>query len=331
MGFMQNQSLDISEIMTETSTEPSPIIFEDDNKEVLYKQEGEVNKENMEKRFITSPADIEVHRKVELQDADITVAQWKAFKDLCTEFNYIFSTDPGDIGKTPLLEVEIDTGDSLSITQKPYTLPLKHTAWVQRELEILEKAGVIVRSISPWASPIVVVPKRTAPGEPPKWRLCIDYRTLNSLLPPVKKAFSKAKGIITLVPLPKIDEIYARLKGSNIYSTFDIRSGYYHMVLSEKSRPKSAFISSFGKWEFKRCPFGLAQAPMYYQRLVVLSGLTLAFGYLDDILVYSPDMETHLEHLRKLFIKLREADLKLKEVKCNFLKKHIQYLGHSFG
>ena len=100
------------------------------------------------------------------------------------------------------------------------------------------------------------------------------------------------------------------------------------MVLSEKLRPKSAFIYSFGKWEFKRCPFGLAQVPAYFQRLVneVLSGLTFAFGYLDDILVYSPDMETHLEHLRKLFIKLRE-DLKLKEVKCNFLKKHIQYLG----
>ena len=102
------------------------------------------------------------------------------------------------------------------------------------------------------------------------------------------------------------------------------------MVLSEKSRPKSAFISSFGKWEFKRCPFGLAQAPAYLQRLIneVLSGLTFAFGYLDDILIYSPDMETHLEHLRKLFIKLRETDLKLKEVKCNFLKKHIQYLEH---
>ena len=105
------------------------------------------------------------------------------------------------------------------------------------------------------------------------------------------------------------------------------------MVLSEKSRPKSAFVSSFGKWEFKRCPFGSAQASAYFQRLVneVLSGLTFAFGYLDDIFVYSPDMETHLEHLRKLFMKLREADLKLKEVKCNFLKKHIQYLGYIFS
>ena len=75
MGFMQIQSLDISEIMTEASTEPLSIIYEDDNKEVLNKQEGEVNKESLEKKFITSPADIEVHRKVELQDADITDKQ----------------------------------------------------------------------------------------------------------------------------------------------------------------------------------------------------------------------------------------------------------------
>ena len=166
MGFMQNQSLDISEIVTETSTEPLPIKLEDEDKEVL--QNGEVHTENTEKKFITSPANIKVHRKVELQDADITEAQQNAFKDLCIEFNDIFSADSSDIGKTPLLEVEIDTGDNLPITQKPYTLPLKHTTWVQRELEILEKASVIVRSVSPWASPIVVVPKRTAPGEPPK-------------------------------------------------------------------------------------------------------------------------------------------------------------------
>ena len=146
--------------------EPSPIELEDEDKEVF--QNGEVHTENTEKRFITSPADIEVHRKVELQDTDITEAQQNDFKDLCIEFNDIFSMDSSDIGKTPLLEVEIDTGDNLPITQKPYTLPLKHTAWVQRELEILEKASVIVRSVLPWASLIVVIPKRTAPGEPPK-------------------------------------------------------------------------------------------------------------------------------------------------------------------
>ena len=136
MGFMQIQSFDISEIMTETSTEPSAVVCEDKVNEVLIDQ-----KEKVEKKFITSPADIEVHRKIELQDAEITEDHRQAFKDLCAEFSDIFSTDSGDIGKTPLLEVEIDTGDSPPITQKLYTLPLKHTEWVQRELEILEKAG----------------------------------------------------------------------------------------------------------------------------------------------------------------------------------------------
>ena len=72
--------------------------------------------------------------------------------------------------------------------------------------------------------------------------------------------------------------IYARLKGSKIYSTFDMRSGYYHMVLSVRARPKTAFVSSYGKWELKRCPFGLAQVPAYFQRLVneVLSRMDFA-------------------------------------------------------
>ena len=96
-----------------------------------------------------------------------------------------------------------------------------HIDWVQKELDTLEKAGVITRSVSLWASPIIIVPKRTALREPPKKRICVDYRVINSLLPKVNKAHSKAKGVLTLVPLPRIDEIYARLKGSKVYSGFD--------------------------------------------------------------------------------------------------------------
>ena len=95
------------------------------------------------------------------------------------------------------------------------------------------------------------------------------------------------------------------LKAQGFYSTFDMRSGYYHMVLSKEARPKTAFVSSYGKWEFKRCPFELVQAPAYFQRLInkVLSGFTFTFGYLDDILVFSPDMTSHLKHLRLFFLK----------------------------
>ena len=101
-----------------------------------------------------------------------------------------------------------------------------------------------------------------------------------------------------MVPLPKIDEVYARLKGSNMYSTFDMRSGYYHMVLSEKSSPKSVFVSSFGKWEFKRCPVALAQAPTYFQRLInevlldLLLLLVIWMIFLYIVLIWKPILST---------------------------------------
>ena len=161
MGFMQSQSLDISEIVNETSTEPSSISLDEDNdaEESRVECKMEIPFESNEKKFINSPADIDVHRKVDLQDAEITREHQEAFQELCNEYKDIFSTDSSYIGNTPLIEMEIDMGDSPPITQKPYTLPLKHAAWVQKELEILEKVEVIVRSVSPWASPIVVVPK----------------------------------------------------------------------------------------------------------------------------------------------------------------------------
>ena len=295
--------------------------------------EGE-EKENgtipLEKKFITSPAEVNTHRKMQLQDAEVTGENKEKFRLLCEEFEDIFSKSSSDIGKTPLITMDIDTGNSPPVCQRPYNLPLKHREWVQKELETLEKAGVIVRSISPWASPIVVVPKKTEPGEPPRRRLCVDYRVINSLLPEVQKAHSKAKGILTLVPLPQIDHIYARLRGSQIFSTFDLRSGYHHMELSPEARAKFAFVMPLDKFEFTRCPFGLSQAPAYFQRLMnqVIKGLPFAFIYLDDVLIHSPDIETHLQHIRILFQRLRKADFKLKDSKCNYFRTHVQYLGH---
>ena len=223
--------------------------------------------EEVEKKFITSPADVETQRKVKLQDACITEIDKARFGSLCNEFEDIFSKSSEDIGHTPLVTMDMDTGDSPPVCQKPYSLPLKHVEWVQKELEILERAGVIQRSMSSWASPIVIVPKKTEPGEPPRRRMCVDYRMLNSLLPPVNKAHSKAKGIVTLVPLPKIDEIYAQLQGSKIFSALDMRSGYFHIELSEDAKPKTAFVPGGphgSKYQLNRCPFGLSQAPAYF-------------------------------------------------------------------
>ena len=322
----------LNEVETEQTDEEEEVNNIEEDK-IFEKCDMFDDKIEVEKKFITSPAQIESQRKVKLQNAPITDEDRSNFKELCNKYTDIFSRSSEDIGHTPLLKMDIDTGDSPPVCQRPYSLPLKHVEWVTKELEILEKAGVISRSVSPWASPIVIVPKKSEPGEPPRRRMCVDYRVLNSLLPPVNKAHSKAKGILSLVPLPKIDEIYAQLKGSKVYSAIDMRSGYFHLGLSDEAKPKTAFVPGGphgAKYEFNRCPFGLSQAPAYFQRLVheVLKGITFAFGYLDDILIFSPDNKTHLEHLEVVFQRLREADLKLKASKCNFFKKHIQYLGH---
>ena len=226
--------------------------------------------------------------------------------------------------------MDIDTGDSPPIASKPYTLSLKHYDWVQKEITTLERAGIITKSISPWASPVVIVPKKSAPGEPPQRRMCVDFRRLNKQLPEVKN-MSGGKGCISLVPLPKIDELYAKLQGYKVFSTLDLWSGYHHIGLSDSAKPKTAFVvSGMGKFEFNRVPFGLAQVPAYFQRLIneVLTDCNFAMGYLDDIIIFSKTEEEHLQHLEEIFEQLRKAGLKLKLQKCSFFKKHIQYLGH---
>ena len=124
--------------------------------------------ENLKKKFITSPADVDEHRKAELQDAVVTEKERNQFRQLCEEFTEVFSKSSENIGRTPLVTMEIETGDSPPVCQKPYNLALKHVESVQKELQILEKAGVIERSISPWASPIVQSQRKVNQGNPPE-------------------------------------------------------------------------------------------------------------------------------------------------------------------
>ena len=286
--------------------------------------------EVIESDFLISPGDIYPNRKVLLEDADITEDTKKSFEQLCEAQSGAFSKNNKDIGKTQVIEMEIDTGDSLPIAQSPYTLPLKHYDWVRQEIETLEKAGVIERSLSPWASPVIVVPKKSAPDEPPRRRLCVDYHKVNTLQQEVRRT-DKSTGCLSLYPLPKIDEMFSKLGGSHVFSTIDLRSGYYHVGLTRESRPKSAFVVPMGKWQFKRTPFGLSEAPAYFQLLIdkVLTGFSeFAMGYLDDIIIFSRSEEEHLVHLEKIFRRLQEFGLKMKREKCAFFKKHIQYLGH---
>ena len=197
-----------------------------------------------------------------------------------------------------------DTGNHPPKCQKPYTLALKYYEWVQKEAEQLERAGVIIRSVSPWASPIVIVLKKSAPDKPPRRRMCIDFQKLNALQPAVVKVDSKAKGNLTLHPLLKINELYVKLKGAKIFSALDLTNGYYHIELGKSLQAKMDFVTRFGKWEFNMVPFGLAQAPAYFQALIskVLEGFShFAIAYSDDIIIFSKNEEENLEHLEIIF------------------------------
>ena len=302
----------------------------DESKDSECMNSWEEIQEVIESDFLISPGDIYPSRKVKLQDADVSHETLQKFESLCEEQHEAFSKNNQDIGKTQLIEMEIDTGSSVPLAQSPYTLPLKHYDWVRKEIETLEKAGVIERSLSPWASPVIVVPKKSAPDEPPRRRLCVDYRRVNALQQEVKRT-DKSTGCLTLYPLPKIDEMFAKLGGAKFFSTIDLRSAYYHIGLTRESQAKSAFVVPMGKWQFKRTPFGLSQAPAYFQLLIdqVLMGCgDFAMGYLDDIIVFSRSEEEHLQHLEEIFKRLRHFNLKMKREKSSFFKKHIQYLGH---
>ena len=184
--------------------------------------------------FLCSPAKVSAHRKVKLKSKPISEDTAQRFEELYEHFPEVFSKNSEDIGRTNLITVDINTGDHPPICQKPYTLVLKHYEWAQKEVEQLERMGIITRSVLPWVSPIVIVLKKSAPNEPPRRHMCINFRRLNTLQLAVVKVDSKVKGNLTLHPLP-IDELYAKLNGAKMFSALDLTSGYYHIELGKAS------------------------------------------------------------------------------------------------
>ena len=236
--------------------------------------------------------------------------------NLLGTFKDQFTKDETTIGTTPLTQMSIDTGDSDPVSQKPYLIAMKHYNWVKEEIDKLLEAGVIRNSHSSWLAPIIVVPK----GDGGKC-LIIDYIALNKVM----RKF--------VWPMPKVVDIFSQLNGAKYFSTLDLRAGYHHIGLTTDSIPKTAFTSPFGKYEYVKVPFGLAQAPAYFQELMtgVLKDLPFAMAYLDNIIIYSSTPEEHLQHIKTVFEKLCHAKLSMKLSKCHFFTKEIQYLRHILG
>nr|VZI14111.1 unnamed protein product [Spirometra erinaceieuropaei] len=239
--------------------------------------------------------------------------QITAVRNLIFQNSAAFAWDGELLGSTNVLQHTIDTRSARPIRQPP---PRRVPVHFQKQLEqtikeMLDK-HVIRPSSSPWASPIVLVKEKDG-----SLRLCVDYRKLNAVI--VKDSF----------PLPTTLEALA---GAACYSTLDWQSGYWRVKMAPEDRPKTAFSIPSGLYEFETMPFGLANAPATFQRLMasVLRDLcpTACLVYLDDVIVHGSTVGFHLDNLQAIFNRLRAVGLKLNPAKCCFLRKCVPFLGH---
>jgi hypothetical protein len=239
-------------------------------------------------------------------------------RDLMTSYSDIFSYSEYDLGCTPLAMHDINTGQS-----RPFRQPLRPQPWayrpaVDRLIDDMQAQGIIEPCQSEWASNIVLIRKKEG-----SIRFCVDYRQLNNLTQ--KDAF----------PLPRIDTCLDTLSGAAWYSTFDLRSGFHQVPVNPRDVNKTAFICHRGSFRFPRMPFGACNAPATFQRLMdtVLRNLNfeICLAYLDDVILFSHDLPSHMERLDKLFQRLREANLKLKISKCHVLQKQVTFLGYTIS
>jgi len=228
---------------------------------------------------------------------------------------------PGErLGCTTITEHKIATSDEQPINTKQYRFPPIHKDEIDRQVNEMLKNDIIKTSMSPYNSPLWIVPKKADSKGNKRWRLVIDFRALNE------------KTLGDAYPLPNISDILDQIGSAKYFSVFDLASGFHQIPMSEADAPKTAFSTPFGHYEFKRMPFGLKNAPATFQRLMdrVLSGLQgiELFVYLDDIVIYASSLTEHNKKFNKLAERLRNANLRLQPDKCEFLRKEVVYLGH---
>ena len=235
---------------------------------------------------------------------------------LVDEYQDIFSYSEYDLGSTDLVQHEIHTGDNRPFKQALRPQPRARLPDIDNLLASMEAQGVIERCQSDWASNIVLVTKKDG-----SIRFCVDYRKLNSLTQR------------DVYPLPRIETCLDTLSGAVYFSTFDLRSGFHQVKVHPRDVNKTTFTCHRGTFRFPRMPFGLTNAPATFQRLMdtVLMGLNfdICLAYLDDIILYSKDISSHLDRLKQLFQRLREANLKLKPSKCVLMQKRVAFLGYT--
>lgn len=250
-------------------------------------------------------------------DSKDTLANDALF-EIFKEYQDIFHLEGESLSTNNFYRQHLNVNDTNPVYIKNYRLPQTQHEEIDEQVDNLIYTNIIEPSVSPYNSPLLVVPKKGS-NDKKKWRLVVDYRQLNKKL--VNDKF----------PLTRLEDVLDRIGRSKYFSTLDMTSSFHQIPLNKESRPLTAFSTNKGHFQFKRLPFGLKISSNSFQRMltIALSGLdSQAFLYVDDIIVFGCSLKHHNSNLIQVFERLRKYNLKLNASKCVFLKSEVVYLGH---
>lgn len=249
-----------------------------------------------------------------------SIEQKSAMHDIFKQYSMAFQIDGEKFQHTSASEHKINLIPGTTPTNiRQFRIPESHKAEIQKQLDDLETKGIISKCESPWNSPIFLVPKKENDRGEKQYRLVIDYRALNKTIEP------------SAYPIPLIDEIVDQMQNCTLFTTLDLYGAFHQIPLEKESRQYTAFSTAWEKYCFNSVPFGLVSSPYAWLKAIhsVLRGIIgrNLFVYMDDIIIFSHDLQQHIATLRAVLHRLQTYKLKLKIDKSKFLQGSVRYLG----
>lgn len=274
--------------------------------------------------IIPSP-EVIAQRKADLKETDFKLShlppsEQQQLLKLLLDQSAAFSKSMKTLGHTDVVNPEIDFIQNIPLKTLPFPVPHYLQEEALRQLNEMKEAGIIDRSISSWACPMLLVKKKiTDQSKAPQFRLALDLRLLNSII----------RG--STYPLPRISAIINNLSKFKFFTTLDLPSAYWQINLPENLQDYLSFTTPWGSFKFRRLVFGLKTAASIFQFLmdtiIEKANISGVYAYQDDILIAANSFEESYSKIKKLLEILVQCNITLNPAKCSFHASTIQYLG----